>query len=669
MLQAQNGWEVRYLPQYRYINAVHFIDATHVSVVGGHPFNDSITFYSYSSTAAESWDFFHDRYPGNMIKDMLFLDKNRGIAVGYNAKIHKTATGGDGWNLSSFQLDLGNTNFNKIHKTASGNIYVAGGLNRGQAMLLSSGNNGNTWSVLPQFENHELYTVSSAGNRLFIAGTDNCFESALEGSFIWSPVTVSGQVGQVDYTAMAFYNENLGFCVGGTRAPDSTHVVLKTNDGGISWNCILEEQGSCLNAVFILDENTLYVAGDDGMLMKSNDCGETWQAIIINNIPNVHFYTINFLNPHYGVVAGKFGHYVAFNDGFPIAVTNEAVNVGSYKASLKAQAISGDNNCTAYFCYGTDENTENQIEIGNISGYTISTITSDINELQTNTRYFFRLKLSSNVYGDVYGELKSFYTGNPIPNWDFEYWTGNLPNDWFFEYSNLPLQDMPDLPFYNNNYGYLSNQSIAISEVVLESGNIRGEIYTDKFAVTTRHKTLEGYLKYQPEHSDTATITVHMYAGNDVVGTGVFPKTRFHTHYDDYWKKFVMLIAYVNDEVIPDFAKITISSTTATQKSASVLMVDKLSFDGDYLPVEEQQQKHEYSLYPNPCNNEVLLVNHELHTACVWVIYNITGKVVLHGNFDKPVQHISVSQLPKGIYLFAVYTQNSEITTFKLIKE
>lgn len=98
-------------------------------------------------------------------------------------------------------------------------------------------------------------------------------------------------------------------------------------------------------------------------------------------------------------------------------------------------------------------------------------------------------------------------------------------------------------------------------------------------------------------------------------------------------------------------------------------MVDKLSFDGDYLPVELHQLKPEYSLYPNPCNNEIRLEYHLIHTVSEWAIFNITGKAVLRGNFEKPVQYISVAQLPKGIYLFAVYTQNSEIITSKLIKE
>ena len=48
-------------------------------------------------------------------------------------------------------------------------------------------------------------------------------------------------------------------------------------------------------------------------------------------------------------------------------------------------------------------------------------ISITVQELQPNKQYYYYAKIIS-FYGEYHGEIKSFYTGNPIPNWDFENW-------------------------------------------------------------------------------------------------------------------------------------------------------------------------------------------------------------------------------------------------------
>jgi hypothetical protein len=55
-------------------------------------------------------------------------------------------------------------------------------------------------------------------------------------------------------------------------------------------------------------------------------------------------------------------------------------------------------------------------------------------------------------------------------------------------------------------------------------------------------------------------------------------------------------------------------------------------------------------LYPNPAKDRVTLESHSLTTGR-YSIYDLIGKVVMQGNTSGSRTEISVSHLPKGLYL------------------
>ncbi|HOY39002.1 MAG TPA: T9SS type A sorting domain-containing protein [Bacteroidales bacterium] len=657
--QTPENWSVNYVPRYRCINDIHFWSPFQVSIVGGNPSNDSILYWTYSSNGGAEWDYFGDHPMNPMLNSAVFINEHIGYAGGMNEVLYKTENSGKLWFPVALNISLNHADINKLCYSDVSGIWAAGGLDGNSAFVLNSSDLGNSWNVAGEWGNNELISMAvSPDQTVYICGTNNFLKYNDETKTNWADVNISSLNGTVDFTSLFFYG-NIGFCTGGTRGSDSTRVVLKTIDGGVTWLCILEEAGPRLNCISVIDENNLVAAGDYGTILKSSNGGETWQSIDFSEITYLDFYSVCFTNTHLGAVGGNFGHFIKYYDGSPLVATNNATNVGKYKATLNAQVQSVNESCTAFFCYGTDENTEHLINMGEIQGSGISNITYDLSELSINTKYFFRVKLTDGNSQNYFGELKSFYTGNPIPNWDFEIWDNTLPTGWFYEYSYLPVEEMPPLPFSKNTIGHLSPTGINIQEVISEgrNENIEGEIYTDLFPVSVRHTTLEGYYTYYSDTQDTAKVSVMLFHGDDTVGTGSFNIFLQYDYYVYDWTKFIVPIHYTDENTTPDFAKITIRSTSKNNPAASTLGIDKLGFDGDFIPVLQVSCYSICSLYPNPCSNFVRIkapVEYHHFTAR---IYNFSGKLLQEKSFDGNLGEMFTGELSSGLYVIEIKSE------------
>ncbi len=57
-------------------------------------------------------------------------------------------------------------------------------------------------------------------------------------------------------------------------------LVLTTGDGGHSWRRVLDnDEAPHANAIAAAPDGTLYIAGEAGSILRSNDRGETWQQL------------------------------------------------------------------------------------------------------------------------------------------------------------------------------------------------------------------------------------------------------------------------------------------------------------------------------------------------------------------------------------------------------
>jgi len=177
-----------------------------------------------------------------------------------------------------------------------------------------------------------------------------------DGGATWDSLAVQG----TDfYNSVFFANENDGFAVG-TDMPDETGngIILKTNNGGLTWEKYISSKSVQLNSVFCTSNSVFAVGYDlvqgvyEGIILRSSDGGISWESVenSSNILTGIHFpndsvgYTvgshhilktidygitwdeleeiedtwhnsISFVNANTGFVAGRYGRIFKTLDG------------------------------------------------------------------------------------------------------------------------------------------------------------------------------------------------------------------------------------------------------------------------------------------------------------------------------------------------------------------
>ena len=79
-----------------------------------------------------------------------------------------------------------------------------------------------------------------------------------------------------DLQSVCFVDANVGYAVGGDYGTSS--IVLKTTDGGVTWRALSTGVRHSLESVFFTDANTGWIVGRDGVIVATTDAGATWKT-------------------------------------------------------------------------------------------------------------------------------------------------------------------------------------------------------------------------------------------------------------------------------------------------------------------------------------------------------------------------------------------------------
>lgn len=211
-----------------------------------------------------------------------------------------------------------------------------------------------------------------------------------------------------------FPDEQTGYIVG------EKGVVLKTTDAGTNWE--IKPTGTLCNLkmVWFTDIETGFVTGNGGFIMKTSDGGDTWQELESGTTEN--FNDIFFINSSTGFIAGMNGQLLRTTDGGE--TWNRAfINIYS----------------DVYSVHFVNEN------VG-YAAASMRTVYKTINGGDTWT----------STSGDPYLELLSIFfltpnTGYVAGNHNFMMKTTNGGESWTHFQSNLPIDH---IHFINEQTGY-----------------------------------------------------------------------------------------------------------------------------------------------------------------------------------------------------------------------
>jgi len=269
--------ELFQLPTNTVGNAVYMLDQMNGYVVGGEQFG-----IGWICHTTDGWTTFQlDSLSPSIILDILCRSDGDCIASGYGSKIY---TG----SLSTWQEhqlpDF--RRFSTVVKLADQNYMVAGGSGLADGVIHEVNSSG----VIQESQDsiiHELFDLESIDDDLHLVGYGYIAKSLDQGN-TWKVSSVQGD----SYVAVSFPSQQTGYVVGEFGS------ILKTTDGGESWS--KDRNGNLLwvsdlefQDVYFTNEEAGFICGKDGLLWQTTDGGENW--LEVGGIPRIDYYGMHHI--------------------------------------------------------------------------------------------------------------------------------------------------------------------------------------------------------------------------------------------------------------------------------------------------------------------------------------------------------------------------------------
>lgn len=222
----------------------------------------------------------HYKTAGGSLRDLYFLDGQNGYAVGDINTLLKTQDGGKNWEIAD---DLPGDYGFRVYFTSKERGFVSI-VNEG---LFRTNDGGKTWKNVLEKDG---FLVS-----ILFDGTEEGWVLHSHGEMYHT--TDEGETWQLLSTLplstwwdACFTSQNTGFVSG-------KEGIMKSSDGGFTWQQVFNP-GIFINDIDFIDFQTGWAVGDEGLICKTTDGGDTWK--IMDTLTNTSLYDISFINHQTG---------------------------------------------------------------------------------------------------------------------------------------------------------------------------------------------------------------------------------------------------------------------------------------------------------------------------------------------------------------------------------
>ena len=186
-----------------------------------------------------------------------------------------------------------------------------------KGLILNSKNGGETWQRQTCPRETFLSVVDFTDNKNgWICSRDSILRTT-NGGESWA-VKYSEDLGAGRFRDVQFLNKNIGFVVGGKGDFGSVGFLLKTEEGGETWQQASLNNLPTLTHISIVDEQNIWVCGFNGTILLSTDIGLTWTNKNFNISPAPYLTTIQFVDQYHGWASSSndiFGFYRTTDGG------------------------------------------------------------------------------------------------------------------------------------------------------------------------------------------------------------------------------------------------------------------------------------------------------------------------------------------------------------------
>jgi len=218
-----------------------------------------------------------------------FVNESTGFIYGANGAIFRTQNGGGTCTAFTFTT-LSDLNSVAFPTELTG--YACG--SGGTVVMTSDG--GRTWTTLTSGTAQKLNSIFMVNQNLgFAVGENGTIIKTTDGGKSW--INLISPEGTTWY-ATYFQNELKGFLVG------ATSLIYRTTDGGISWISTPTGVNTVFRSVSFSGEAG-FICGDHGVIMKTNDDGDSWSFVIVEELIEASLNRVFCLNPQYSFIIGN----------------------------------------------------------------------------------------------------------------------------------------------------------------------------------------------------------------------------------------------------------------------------------------------------------------------------------------------------------------------------
>jgi len=262
------------------------------------------------------------------LNSVSFADQNTGYATSYYSKVLKTTNGGNTWLLnytanSSIQSIsvINNTGYicgggGLLYKTSnSGDTWISlksGNSNRHKSLSFPSSSIGycvgTSGSILNTTNSGELWSPQTSGVTLNLNSVS--FVNSIQGYVACDSgiilKTSNGGLNWMKIITGAIVNLNTILCIDPYVAiiAGNNGLMMKTENGGNNWNTLNTGTPNSLKSLYFVNNIVGYCAGF-ATVIKTIDGGVTWNTVFMNTASSISLNSVSFIDLQTGFVAGS----------------------------------------------------------------------------------------------------------------------------------------------------------------------------------------------------------------------------------------------------------------------------------------------------------------------------------------------------------------------------
>jgi len=244
---------------------------------------------------------------------MFITNENSGFVIGESGVIYHTTNGGDIW------LTQHLNEFNDLHCVEAINYNDAISVGK-NGTILKTENNGRNWISLISPVYHNLNSVQLLPGLILYAVGDS---GSVIRSYNAKDWTIIPTPTNKNLNDLFFFDIFRGIVIG------NQGMILKTDNGGTSWQNISTGISGNFKKIDFLNDTVGFIVAGNATLLKTTDGGISWDST--NQINRDNLYDLQFVNSSFGFIGSNYGVvYKTANAGeswFPLHTHYSSENI------------------------------------------------------------------------------------------------------------------------------------------------------------------------------------------------------------------------------------------------------------------------------------------------------------------------------------------------------